>query len=92
MLDTRIAVAPGPIEPLEGCLRVVPQRVDFRDLVGGTTGILLDKCPERRIGRTPVAPDLPGVDERHVPIQSGRGLLRGLERRRRVIALSLDDS
>ena len=61
ILDTLIAVAPGPIEPLEGRLRVVAQRVDFGDLVGGTAGILLDQCPKRRIGCTPVAPDLPCV-------------------------------
>jgi hypothetical protein len=55
VVDTRIAVAPGPIEPLEGRVLVVAQRVDFRDLVGGATGILLDL----RGSPTPVRSMLP---------------------------------
>jgi hypothetical protein len=39
--DTAIAVDPGPIEPLEGLLRIVAQRVALCDLIGGTAAILL---------------------------------------------------
>ena len=52
--DARIAVAPGPLEPLEGLLRIVAQRIDLGDLVGGNVRILLDQRPERRIGRAAV--------------------------------------
>src|SRR5580692_2657222 len=43
ILYSRVAAAPGPIEPLEGPLRIVAQRVHFRDLIGTNPGILLDQ-------------------------------------------------
>jgi hypothetical protein len=81
--DTRIAVAPGAIEPFERRLGVFAQPVDLCDLVGRNARILVDQRPKRRIGRAPIATDLPCKGERDVPPHSGRLLLRGLERRLR---------
>ena len=52
---------------------------------------LLDQRLERRIGRAPVAADLPCEGERDVLPHSRRLLLRGGERRLRITALDLDD-
>ena len=60
----RIAAAPGPIEPLEGPLHIVAQRVDFRDLKGTNASSLLDQRLEGRIGCAPVSADLPCEGER----------------------------
>jgi len=65
--DTRIASAPGPIEPLEGRRGIATQRVDFCDLKSPTVRILLDKRRECRIARASVTADLPCERERDIP-------------------------
>src|SRR5262249_10640793 len=87
----RIPAAPCPIEPCEGLLRIVAQRVDLRDLVGGAAAVLVDQRLECRIGRTPVGADLRCEGEREVLPDSGGLLLRGGERRLSIAALDFDD-
>jgi hypothetical protein len=56
-LNTRIAAAPGPIEPLEGRLRIVAQRVNLRDLEGSAVGPLADLLSSAAVATRPT-PDL----------------------------------
>jgi hypothetical protein len=79
------------IEPLEGRLRIVAQRVNFRDLKGSNAGILLDQRLECRIGRAPVRANLLCEGERLIVEEPGRLLLSGGERRLGVAALDLND-
>jgi hypothetical protein len=62
--DTGIAALPGPIEPLEGPLRIVAQSVDLRDLKGSAVSPLPGKYLKCRIGRAAIRADLPCEGER----------------------------
>jgi hypothetical protein len=90
-LDIRLAVAPGPIEPLEGCLGVVAQRIDLGDLLSKTVGMLLSQRLESSVCGGPVTANLPREGERDVLPAPRDLLLRGIERRLHIAALDLDD-
>jgi hypothetical protein len=87
-LYASIVAIPGPIEPIEGLLRIVAKRVNLRDLEGSIAGILLDQRLECRIGRAAVRADLQCGGEGDGLPRPGRLLLSGGERCLRVAAPS----
>lgn len=77
---------------LEGILlRIIAQRVDLRDLIGGDPGTFVDQCLGWRIGGIAVTADLPCQGECDVLPLSGGLLLRDGERRLGITALDLND-
>ena len=74
--DIRVAVAQGSIEPLEGGVRIIAQRVDTGDLKSVDVGILVDQRSESFIGCAAVVANLPRERERIGLPLSGRFLLR----------------
>src|ERR1700754_844045 len=89
--DTWVTTAPRPIEPVKGLLGIITQRIDLRDLVGGSIRLIVDQRLECRIGSTSVAADLPREGERDLVPTAVGFLLRGGERGSSITALDFDD-